>query len=108
MSLMPFIKLSALKYYALLTTSISLNGEIISPYSCYTKKGLVYIIIISPSSRQPAFYSKCTKAKTYLLYDVRLVPLNKYKFLHYVRRYTYYNLQLPYFNCLRVLGVIYC
>ena len=46
---MPFIKLSILKRWALLAVSISLNREIISLYSCYIKKGLVYIIIISPS-----------------------------------------------------------
>ena len=47
---MPFIRLSALEHRALLTTSISLNREIISPYSRYMKKGLVYIIIMDFSS----------------------------------------------------------
>ena len=42
---MPFVKSLASIYYILLATLISLNGEIISPYSCYTKKGLVYITI---------------------------------------------------------------
>ena len=46
---MPFIRSSASKRRALLTTSISLNGEIISPR--YAKKGLVYVAIISLSSR---------------------------------------------------------
>ena len=45
---MSFILFSVFKRRALLTASISLNGEIISPYSYYAKKGLVYIIIISP------------------------------------------------------------
>ena len=44
---MPFIKSLAFIYYILLAISISLNGEIISPYSHYTKKGLVYIAIIA-------------------------------------------------------------
>ena len=39
------------KRYALLTIFISLNKEIISPYSYYIKKGLVYIIIIDPFGR---------------------------------------------------------
>ena len=52
---MPLIRSSVLEYRALLTISISLNREIISPCSCYAKKGLVYITIISPSSRQPSF-----------------------------------------------------
>ena len=47
MSLMPLIRLSVSKRCILLAASISLNGEIISPYSCYTKKGLVCVAIIS-------------------------------------------------------------
>ena len=42
---MPPFKSTASKHYALLAASISLNKEIISPYSYYVKKGLVYIII---------------------------------------------------------------
>ena len=47
---MPPIRSSTFKCRALLTTSISLNEEIISPYSYYAKKGLVYIIITEPFS----------------------------------------------------------
>ena len=36
---MPFIRSSAFKRCALFTISISFNGEIISPYSRYAKKG---------------------------------------------------------------------
>ena len=43
---MPPIRSTALKRRALLVASISFNKEIISPYSRYIKKGLVYIIII--------------------------------------------------------------
>ena len=43
---MPPIRLSAFKRYALLAIFISLNKEIISPYSRYIKKGLVYITIM--------------------------------------------------------------
>ena len=77
---MPFIKSLASVYCILLATSISLNSEIMSPYSYYTKKGLVYIIIIALFSRQPFFYSKCTKANTYSLCNMRLVSTNKYIF----------------------------
>ena len=42
---MPPIRSLASIYYVLLATSISLNGEIISPYSYCVKKGLVYVII---------------------------------------------------------------
>ena len=58
MSLMPPIRSTTFKYRALLTTSISLDGEIISPYSHYIKKGLVYIAIMEPFSRQLFFLHK--------------------------------------------------
>ena len=86
---MPFIKLSAFKRRTLLAASISLNGEIISLCSHYTKKGLVYIIIINFFSRQLFFYTECTKLNTYVLYNVRLISLNKYAFLYYTRCCTY-------------------
>ena len=79
---MPPIRFSTPKRRALLTASIFLNKEIISSYSHYIKKGLVYIIIIKPSNCQPCFCTKCTKLNTYALYNMRLVPLNKYRFLY--------------------------
>ena len=85
---MPFIRSSTSKRRVLLTTSISLNGEIISPYSCCIKKGLVYITIIDLSSRQPFFCTKCIKLNTYILYNIRLVSFNKYAFLYYAYYYT--------------------
>ena len=78
---MPAVRLIAFKYYTLFTSSIAFNSEIISPCSYYIKKGLVCVIITEPSSRQPSFYSKCTKLNTYILYNVRLVSFNKYTFL---------------------------
>ena len=81
---MPFIRSSASIYYILLTTSISLDSEIISPYSYYAKKGLAYIIIINPFSYQPSFCLKCTKANTCFLCNMRLVSFNKYIFLAYL------------------------
>ena len=86
---MPPIRLFALERYTLLTIFISFNGEIINPYSYYIKKGLVYIIIINPFSRQPSFYAKYTKLNTYILYNMRLISLNKYAFSSYVYYYTY-------------------
>ena len=47
---MPAIRFSVFAYYILLTTLISLNSEIINPYSYGLKKGLVYIAIITPFS----------------------------------------------------------
>ena len=77
---MPPIRFLASVYYILLTASISLNSKIISPYSYYTKKGLVYIIIIALFSCQPSSYSKYTKANTCSLCDVYSVSTNKYTF----------------------------
>ena len=77
---MPFIRSLASVYYILLATSISLNSEIMSPYSHYTKKGLVYITIIALFSYQFSSYFKCIKANTCSLYNEHLVSTNKYIF----------------------------
>ena len=77
---MPPIRSLASIYYILLAASISLNSEIMSPCSCCVKKGLVYIIIITLFGCQPSSYSKCTKANTYSLYNMRSVSTNKYIF----------------------------
>ena len=77
---MPFIRSLASVYYILLAASISLNSEIMSPYSHYMKKGLVYVTIIAFSSCQPSSCSKCIKANTCSLCDVRSVFTNKYTF----------------------------
>ena len=42
-------------------------------YSYYAEKGLIYIVIIAPSSRQPFFYTKYTKLNMRLFCDIRLV-----------------------------------
>jgi hypothetical protein len=52
---MPFIRSLISKRYTLLIASISLNREIMNPYSCCMKKGLVYIVLISPFRHQPSF-----------------------------------------------------
>ena len=77
---MPFIRSLASVYYILLAISISLNSEIMSPCSYYAKKRSVYITIITLFSCQPFSYSKCTKANTYSLYNIRSVSTNKYIF----------------------------
>ena len=61
---MPTVRLIIFKRYTLLTSFIALNSEIISPCSCYTKKGLVCVIIADPSSHQPFSCSECTKLNT--------------------------------------------
>ena len=80
---MPLIRSSVSKRRAFLAISISLDGEIISPYSHYIKKGLVYIAIINPFSCQPSLYTKYTKSNTYASCNMRSVILNKYTFSTY-------------------------
>ena len=70
MFLMPPIRSTILERRALFTVSISLNKKIISLYSCCMKKGLVYIIIIALSSRQPSSSLEYTKVNTYSLCDI--------------------------------------
>ena len=77
---MPLIRSLASIHYTLLATSISLNSEIMSPYSYYAKKGLVYITIIALFSCQPSSYFKYIKANTYSLCNMHLVSTNKYIF----------------------------
>ena len=77
---MPPIRSFTSKRYVLLAVSISLDGEIISPYSYYAKQGLVHIAIIDLFSRQPSFYTKCTKLNTCMLYNIHSVSINKYIF----------------------------
>ena len=83
MSLMPPIKSTMSERCALRAISISLNREIISPCSRYVKKGLVYIIIINPFSRQPFSCTECTKLNTCALCNMRSVSLNKCIFFTY-------------------------
>ena len=77
---MPTVRLIIFKYYALLISSIAFDSEIISSYSYYAKKGLVYIMITNLFSYQPSFCSKCTKLNTCMLYNMRSVSFNKYMF----------------------------
>ena len=48
---MPPIRSSVSKYYALVVLKILLLSKIMPTYSRCAKKKLVYIIIVSPSSR---------------------------------------------------------
>ena len=80
---MPPIRSLVFKCYILLISSITFNGEIMSPYSYYIKKGLVYIVIIDLSNYQLFFYSKYIKLNTCVLYNMRSVSLNKCIFFIY-------------------------
>jgi len=62
---------------------ILLSSEVILLYSRCLKKGLIYVAIAAPSSRQPSSCSKCTSINIQSSYDVRLVSNVKYIF--YIR-----------------------
>ena len=73
---MPFIKslvFKRLTYYFKLVAVILLLSKIMPTCSRYAEKGLAYIIIIAPSSRQPSSYIKCTKLNIYFSYNIYLV-----------------------------------
>ena len=80
---MPPIRSSAFKRLTRrfkLVAIILLLGKIMPTYSCYAEKGLVYIAIIALFSRQPSFYTKCTKLNIYLFCNIYLVSNAKYIF----------------------------
>ena len=75
---MPFIRSLAFKRFACVVSVILLLSEIMPLYSHCTKKKLVCVIIIALSSRQPSFYSKCTKLNVCLSCNVKLVSDAEY------------------------------
>ena len=77
---MPPIRSLASKRHTYTVAVILLLGEIMPSYFYYEERKLVYIIIIAPFSRQPSSCSKCIKANTYSLCNVRSVSTNKYTF----------------------------
>jgi hypothetical protein len=62
-----------LAYYSKLVAVILSLGEIMPSYSRYKKKGLVYIIITAPSSRQPSSCFKCTALNIHLSCNIQSV-----------------------------------
>jgi hypothetical protein len=74
---MPFIRSFAFKRRAYIIAVILLFSEIMLTCSHYTEKGLVYIVIITPSNHQPSFYAKYTKLNIYLSCNIKLVSKDK-------------------------------
>ena len=75
---MPFIRSLVSKCYTYIVSVILLLSKIMPLYSYCTKKKLVYIIIITPFSRQPFSCVKCTRLNIYLSYNIRSVFNIKY------------------------------
>ena len=77
---MPFIRSLASKRRSKLVLLILSLGEIMPLCSYYIEKRLFYIIILAPSSCQPFFYTKCTRANMRSSYNIRLVSNAKYAY----------------------------
>ena len=78
---MPLIRSLVSKRCTRIVAIILLLSKIMPTCSHCVLKGLVYIIIITPLSRQPSSYAKCIKSNIRLFYDVRLVSNAKYIYL---------------------------
>ena len=75
---MPLIRSLASERRTYIIAVILLLSEIMSTYSCYIKKKLVYIAIIALFSRQPSSYIKYTKSNMYLSYNIKSASDAKY------------------------------
>ena len=87
---MPSVRFLAFIYlacYFKLVAVILLLNKIISIYSRYAEKGLVYITIMASFSCQPFFCTKCTKLNIYSLYNICLVFNIKYIFFIHLCAY---------------------
>ena len=75
---MPFIRSLASKRRAHAVAVILLLSEIMPIYSHYTKKKLVYVIIIVPFNHQLFSYIECTKLNICLSCNIKSVLDVKY------------------------------
>ena len=75
---MPSVRSLASKRYTYIIVVILLLSKIMPIYSRYTKKKLVYIIIIALFSRQPSSYIKYIKLNICLFCNVKSVLNTKY------------------------------
>ena len=100
---MPPIRSTASRRYNKLILLILSISKVMPSCSCYIKKGLLYIIIASPSSRQLLSCAEYTTVNMHLFYNVCLVSNTEYKYL-----ITYLNYCVSYLICLRVLDLIHC
>ena len=78
---MPPIKSFTSKRYTRIVSTILSLSKVMPTYSRCAEKKLVYIAIMSPSSRQPSSYTEYTKANIRASYNVRSVSNTKYTYL---------------------------
>ena len=84
---MPPIKSLVSECRAYIVTLILLLSVIMPMCSRYTKKKLVYIIIMVLSGHQPSSCSKYTKSNIYSSYNIKSVSNTKYIFLVHLAIY---------------------
>jgi len=101
--LIPFIRSFAFTRYITLIALIPSIGEIIPSYSCYIKKGLVYINVAALSNYQPLSCVKYIKVNICLSYNVCSVSNAKY--IYYP---TLLNCLILYLSYYKVLNPIHC
>jgi len=70
---MPPIRLSLTIYRSHIISQILSLGKVILSCSRCVKKGLVYVAIAAPFSRQPSSYSECTSINMRLSYNICLM-----------------------------------
>ena len=78
MFLIPPIRSLASERRTYIVAVIFLLSKIMPTYSCCVLKGLVYVIITAPFSRQPSSYTECTKLNIWSSCDVRSVSAAEY------------------------------
>ena len=99
---MPPIRSTASRRYNKLMPLILFINKVMPSYSYYIKRGLLYVMIVSPSSRQPLSYAKYTTVNMRFSYNICLVSNTKYK-----RLIAYLNYLMPCLICSKVLDSIY-
>ena len=100
---MPLIRSSASTRYAALVTLILSISKVMPSCSCCVEKGLVCIIIMSLSGRQPLSCAECIKVNMYLSYNVYFV--SNVKYIYY---FIFLNCLVPCLSYYRVLDLIRC
>ena len=89
---MPPIGSTALACYFRLISLILSLGEMMPICSYYAEKGLIYITIIAPSSRQFFFYTECTCTNIQL--SCNICPISNTKYIFVFSCYPYQLCQL--------------
>ena len=89
--------------YAVLVALILSIGKVMPSCSYYVEKGLVYIMIAAPSSRQPLSYAKCIKLNMCVSCNVCFVLSAKYMYCS-----IFFSCLVLCLSCHRVLDLIRC